>query len=166
MDVNLTHSGAQLDDAITKVLADYADVSGVTAVAADVIAPKVFIDATGAEVIGINIGGTDTSDATATASDILNGKTAYLSDGKNMGSMPDKSGTTQDTVAADDTVNNYINLSIPANGYYNTLAKLRESYADLAALIGLTATKIVVGNTILGIAGIASVPEVEMIWNE
>lgn len=45
IDAILTHSGAQLDAAITKVETDYADVSGVTATAADVLTGKKFVGA-------------------------------------------------------------------------------------------------------------------------
>lgn len=41
----LSHSGAELDAAITKVETDYADVSGVTATAADVLTGKKFVGA-------------------------------------------------------------------------------------------------------------------------
>lgn len=61
MAVQLTHSGQELDNAIGKVLADYADVSGVTATASDVAAGKYFVDANKTLVEGTaSAGGADT----------------------------------------------------------------------------------------------------------
>ena len=42
---------------------------------------------------------------------------------------------------------------MPATGYYDTNAYVYVSYSTLASLIGLTADKIVAGNTILGVTG-------------
>jgi hypothetical protein len=95
----------------------------------------------------------DTTGTDAVAAEIILNKKVVTGAGLVTGTMTDKSGTTQDAVAAIDTT--YIALPIPATGYYNTLAKLRESFADLAALIGLTAAKLLTGNTIIGIAGSA-----------
>ncbi len=53
----LTHSGQELDDAITKVLNDYADVSGVTATADDVVQGKTFVDANGVQRTGTLVPG-------------------------------------------------------------------------------------------------------------
>ena len=57
MAVQLTHSGQELDNAIGKVLGDYADVSGVTATASDVAAGKYFVDANKTLVEGTASGG-------------------------------------------------------------------------------------------------------------
>ena len=46
-------------------------------------------------------------------------------------------------------------FSIPANGMYSTGNRIYAKYATIASAIGLTAAKIVKGNTILGIAGTA-----------
>ena len=54
-----------------------------------------------------------------------------------------------------DATNKLVKMQIPANGYYNTNAYLKQTYASVASTIGLTAAKIVKGNTILGIAGTA-----------
>lgn len=50
-DINLTHTGAELDEAIEKALTDFSDVDGVTAIAAHVLAGDIFVDATG-NVVG------------------------------------------------------------------------------------------------------------------
>lgn len=112
---------------------------------------------TGVEILGVT--GTFTSDANATAADIISGKTAYVNGTKITGSQAlteaDYSFT---ATATDDSVNNKIKVESAALA--NTIAvasgnKLTTtiSYADLAALIGLTADKIKEGETILGITG-------------
>ena len=70
--------------------------------------------------------------------------------------MPDNSDTTKSATGTLDSTNNRVQLTIPSNGYYNTSAKLYATYSTLASLIGLTAAKILSGNTILGIAGTAT----------
>lgn len=69
------------------------------------------------------------------------------------GSIVDKTGLATTAVATLDTGASKVVYTIPANAYYDTTATLTVSYADMATLIGLTAAKIVNGNTILGIAG-------------
>ena len=55
----------------------------------DVVKGKTFTSTSGAVVTGTHVctSGTDTSDATATADDILSGKTAYINGGKVTGSL-------------------------------------------------------------------------------
>lgn len=85
------------------------------ATASDVVSGKTFTSAAGLKVTGTNehTGGIDTSDATATAGDILSGKTAYVNGSKVTGSIAAKSAS--DITASGKTV------TVPA-GYYASSA--------------------------------------------
>ena len=85
------------------------------ATAADVVSGKTFTSAAGLKVTGTHecTGGIDTSDATATADDILSGKTAYVNGSKVTGSIATKSAS--DITASGKTV------TVPA-GYYASSA--------------------------------------------
>ena len=69
--------------------------------------------------------------------------------------MTNNGGTTKSATGTLDSTNKRVQLTVPANAYYNTSSKLYIAYSTLASLIGLTAAKIASGNTILGIAGTA-----------
>ena len=90
----------------------------------------------------------------AVKADVLKGKTFTNNDGiEYTGTMEDKSGTTQSASASLDSGNSRVQLTIPATGKYSTASKLYATYTTILDLIGLTAAKIAIGNTILGRAG-------------
>ena len=74
------------------------------------------------------------TDGTATAAQILSGKTAYVDGKKVTGSMGNKAGTTVEAsaVTQDDT-NTYFN--IPAAGYYDTNSKVYTPNSNLVKLL-------------------------------
>lgn len=97
--------------------------------------------------------GSGSDDCTAKASDVLTGKKAITSDSDDeviAGTMPDNSGITQ--TAAVTLEEQTVQMIIPKTGKYTTASKLRATYATIAQLIGLTASKLWPGVTILGIA--------------
>ena len=86
------------------------------------------------------------------------GKTAVTSDSNDEagnGGLADKNGTVQSATASLDTTNKRLQMTIPALGRYNTNSKLYAAFSAIASLIGLTAAKLVGGNTVLGVAGTA-----------
>lgn len=92
----------------------------------------------------------------ATKTDVLSGKTFTNDDGiEYVGSMTNNAGSAKSATGSLDATNKRVQLAVPANAYYSTASKLYIAYATLASLIGLTAAKIVKGNTILGITGTA-----------
>ena len=93
---------------------------------------------------------------TATTAQVLSGYTFANATYPDLtGAMPNNGGTTKSATYSLDTTNSRVVATIPTNGYYNTSSKLYATYASVRTLIGLTATKIVKGNTILGLAGTA-----------
>lgn len=109
--------------------------------------------------ISAGTSGITSDEVTASKADVLAGKTALTSDSNDeavAGTLPDKTGTVQEGAAVLDGTNARLTLTIPAAGKYTGTSKLFATYARIASLIGLTAAKIMKGNTILNIAGTAT----------
>lgn len=99
----------------------------------------------GASIFGVNgtaSTGTNTSDATATASQILSGQTAYISTGKVTGSMPNKVGSA--SIITPSTSDIAI-----TQGYYGGALADGKVKGDA----NLIATNILSGKSIFGVAG-------------
>ena len=113
---------------------------------ADVLNGKTFHLPDGSTTTGTSTYDADTSDANASADDILSGKTAYKNGTKLTGSMTNQ-GEKHLTITARDTA-----VTIP-QGYHDGSGDIGLGSTDKAALV---ATNIREGVTILGIEGTMS----------
>lgn len=92
----------------------------------------------------------------AAQGDVLSGRTFNSATAgiAKAGTLADKTGTADYSAAASlDSTNGRIKLQVPAVGKYGTGNYLYAAFATIASLIGLTASKLVKGCTILGITG-------------
>lgn len=114
------------------------------------------------EILAIETG-VDTSDADATEENIESGKTAYVNGLKITGTLADAGGSADVMVSADNiTVGNQRGWDCVSTTYTNSGKKIHKDgwyvnqhmkFEDLAPALGVTADKIVAGNTILGVEG-------------
>lgn len=108
--------------------------------------------------------GINTSDADATANDILVNKTAYVNGNKITGALPLFPNTSTFTVSNAGITNNTENSELKLTTINSTKQILDSNlnmqfsaeYSEIATAIGLTAEKIVSGNVILGVEGTAT----------
>ena len=95
----------------------------------------------------------------ASASQILKDKTVLVGGKQVTGTMPTMQGTghvdVSETVAGNYSQNgtSYLYYKVPPHTYTGEVEWLRSSYADVASRIGLTAGKLLKGQTVLGITG-------------
>lgn len=122
------------------------DLTSDTAVASDVLTGKKFHLASGAQATGTCAYDADTSDATATAAEILSTKTAYVAGNKVTGSMPNR-GAQASTISAKAQ-----SVAIQ-QGYHDGSGSVTISTAEQAKII---ASNIREGVTILGVEGTMS----------
>lgn len=119
------------------------DLTTDTAEQADVLSGKYFHLKTGERVAGTCTYNADTSDANASASEILNGRTAYVNGNKITGEMPNN-GAVSGTIATKSGT--YV---VPA-GYHNGLGSVSIDSTEQAKII---ASNIKSGVSILGVVG-------------
>ena len=119
------------------------DLTADTAERADVLSGKYFHLKTGERVAGTCTYNADTSDANASASEILNGRTAYVNGNKITGEMPNN-GAVSGTISTKD--GSYV---VPA-GYHNGLGSVSIDSTEQAKII---ASNIKSGVSILGVVG-------------
>lgn len=118
------------------------DLTSDTVDAASLLKGKTAHDKTGAPITGTCPYDADTSDATATAAEILNGKTAYVDGAKVTGSMPNKGAVSLSIVDKSP-------VAIPA-GYHDGSGSATIDSTEAAKII---AGNIKSGVSILGVTG-------------
>lgn len=119
------------------------DLTSDTVEASDILTGKTAHDKSGAIITGTCDFDSDTTDADATAAEILNTKTAYVNKNKITGSMPNRGGVTGtiSTVAGEYSIQ---------NGYHDGSGKVSIDSTEQAKII---AENIKDGVEILGVTG-------------
>lgn len=103
-------------------------------------------DKSGAPIVGTNTNDANTSDATATAAEILKGKTAYVAGSKLTGTMPNNGAKTLEIATKDGTP------PIPM-GFHDGSGKAQIAAAEKAKIIPENIRE---GVTVLGVTGTMS----------
>lgn len=119
------------------------DTTGLTVTASDVAAGVKAMDKYANVITGTSTKDSDTSDATASAGDILSGQTAYAAGSKVTGTMPNRGAVTG-------TITEKAQQYTIPNGYHDGSGKVSISSTEQAKII---ATNIRQGITILGVEG-------------
>lgn len=119
------------------------DLTGDTIEASDVINSKTFHAKDGTTMTGTCTYDANTSDATASASEILNTKTAYVAGAKVTGSMPNRGNQTN-------TITTKAQSVTISNGYHDGSGTVSISSTEQAKIIS---SNILSGVTILGVTG-------------
>lgn len=119
------------------------DTTGLTVTAEDVAAGVKAMDKYANVITGTSTKDSDTSDATASAGDILSGQTAYAAGSKVTGTMPNRGAVTG-------TITEKTQQYTIPNGYHDGSGKVSISSTEQAKII---ATNIRQGITILGVEG-------------
>lgn len=142
-----------------KFSAPYSDIVTAIGLTADkLISGNTILGIEGAAPTGI-----DTSDATATADDIVVNKTAYANGQKITGTIPTATTITEDgSVQLESDGRFRASATVPNDIYLHSdetprMIWLNLTKSQVAETIGLTADKIVSGNTILDVAGTAPI---------
>ena len=122
----------------------------------------VVLGVTGEAETGSSEGGYDTSNATATADDIISGKTAYINGGLVTGTITDaRNVSMMGSASASALTKSDTKITLVVPPMYplpkvisaDTYIAIDISNDILASVIGLTADKLVEGVTVLGITG-------------
>lgn len=111
--------------------------------ASDILSGKKTYHKSGAPITGTCTYDADTSDATATAAEILDGKTAYVNGSKVTGAMPNRAG-------AGGSISTKAGTYSIQSGYHDGSGKVGISTTEQAKIIG---TNIKAGVSILGVTG-------------